>query len=101
MDIEQEKWTCTDIDNLQYGRHIKDNVFEFKELCKFENLEVEVGEYIQMQINLDDFSKEEIEEHISAYGYKYSEGTDRDNKLFSDWPWIFAECIFEQLSGQY
>ncbi len=83
MDI---KWTCTDIDNGQYGRQLGKNVFEFKE------------KGIQMAINLCNYTNKEIKNHITAY-YSTIKELKKLSKKSSNW--IIAECIFEQESGLY
>jgi hypothetical protein len=97
MELENIDWKCTDSDNEQYGRQIDKRIFEFKE--KNRGL-AEYGEeqFIEIYVNLDNYTEGEIEEYISAYYDSIAEiigiyGEDSD--------WIIAECIFEQESGLY
>lgn len=91
------KWICTDSDNEQYGRQISERVFEFKEKNRG-LLEYEEDKFIQITINLDHYTNEQIEDHISAY---YN-NLDQLKEIYgNDSNWIIAECIFEQESGLY
>lgn len=98
---------CTDPDKGQYGRQISERVFEFKELATNED-EYDIGEYIELKINLDDYTAYEIENHINSYGYTLFEPKGRtftSTNIFEQYAenanWIIAECIFEQESGNY
>jgi len=79
----KEEWICTDIDNNQFGRKIKDGVYEFKENGS-------LG-----QINLSTYTHKEKEEILSSYGYIFKDGKFIDccGDIVTDW--IIAECIFE------
>lgn len=74
------KWICTDPDNKQYGRQLRENIFEFKERG------------IQGIIDLDEYTSEAMKEAYEPYGFP-------SNFPLSNW--IIAECIFEQESGLY
>lgn len=92
-----KNWVCTDLDNQQYGRQLARSIFEFKEKSRDLD-EYDEGEDIQLLINLDDYSTQEIDDYISPYYDNIHEleaiyGTGSD--------WIIAECIFEQESGLY
>lgn len=84
------EWVCTDPDNNQWGRWLGGRCFEFRETL--------YGVEVEIEINLDEYTDKQIEDHISAYynnldqlkGY-YEESSD----------WIIAECIFEQELGTY
>lgn len=87
--MRTENWICTDPDVGQYrldeGQDLfHDTKFTFKE------------KETQATIELKDYSLEEINNIISAYGYFgnggifYINGTDRE--ISND---IIAECIFE------
>lgn len=93
------EWICTDPDNEQYGRQISERIFEFKERSKglYED-GYEEGEFIEMTINLDHYTQEEVLNHISAY---YEDLNEIFNIYGEDANWIIAECIFEQESGNY
>ena len=88
-------WICTDADNEQFGRQITDRIFEFKE--KNRGLEEE-DDFVQMTINLDHYTQEQVENHISAY---YTDMNEVFNVYGEEANWIIAECIFEQESGLY
>ena len=91
------EWQCTDPDNEQYGRYISDRIYEFKE--KNRGLtDYEEDEFIQILIDLDDYSSDDAEDCVSAY---YS-GIDEVKQIYgADFEWVIAECIFEQESGLY
>lgn len=98
-------WICTDLDNEQYGRQLDERIYEFKE--KERNYTggddgnpvlLETDEFIQMEIDLDDYTDEQIENHISAY---YNSVEKIKEEYGASWEWIVAECIFEQISGLY
>lgn len=93
------EWICTDPDNEQYGRQISERIFEFKERSKglYED-GYEEGEFIEMTINLDHYTQEEVNNHISAY---YEDLNEIFNIYGEDANWIIAECIFEQESENY
>lgn len=95
--ILEEKWECTDYDNNQYGRQISEKVFEFKEKNRGLS-DYEEDEFIEMTINLDHYTNEQIENHISAY---YGSLEELKEIYGDDSNWIIAECIFEQESGLY
>ncbi len=91
------EWVCTDSDNEQYGRQISNKIFEFKE--KNRGLSVyDENEFIELTINLDNYTQEKIENHISAY---YEDLNEIIEIYGADSDWIVAECIFEQESGLY
>ena len=90
-------WICTDPDNEQYGRQISERVFEFREKSRGLD-EYEEDEYVEMIIDLDDYSDGQIDNHISAY---YTDLNEIVNVYGDDANWIIAECIFEQESGLY
>lgn len=92
-----EDWKCTDLDNEQWGRQLGDNLFEFKEKNRGFD-EYEEDEFIEIRINLDDYTEEQIENHISAYYENIAEVISIYGKQAN---WIIAECIFEQESGLY
>lgn len=91
------EWKCTDWDNEQYGRFISDRIYEFKE--KNRGL-IEYGEdeFIEIYVNLDNYTEGEIEEYTSSY---YDSIESIKTIYGEDTDWIIAECIFEQESGLY
>jgi hypothetical protein len=91
------QWKCTDADLDQWGRQLDELIFEFKE--KNRGLaEYEPDEYIQMTINLEQYSPDKIQNYIKAYYRDLNELL----QLYGDFSnWIIAECIFEQESGLY
>jgi hypothetical protein len=60
--------------------------------------EYEDDKFIESYINLDNYTEEEIEEHISSY---YNSVEEIIEIYGEDSDWIIAECIFEQESGLY
>ena len=112
--IKTPIWKLTDPDNYQYGRKIKNGIYEFKEFDRI-NYEINLNDYPNKEIFIDtvfdnsefweeitivmaNYKDEEIKKHISAY----YDSIDQIKKIYgSDWEWIVAECIFEQESGLY
>jgi hypothetical protein len=95
--MKKIEWLCTDLDNEQYGRQIKETVFEFKEKNRGLS-DYEEDEFIEITICLDQYTAEQIENHISAY---YGSLDELKGIYGDDSNWIIAECIFEQESGLY
>lgn len=86
------KWICTDPDKNQWGRQVGKREFEFKEDYGF-------GE-VSALIDLDDYTEEEINDHIAAFGYTV-EGLKEEYPTLESAEWIMAECIFEQTITDY
>ena len=62
----KKDWICIDYDNQQYGRQIGTNIYEFKE--KNRGLDdYEEDEFIEITIDLDDYSSDYAEECVSNY----------------------------------
>lgn len=102
------EWTVTDPDNYQMGRKIGERTYEFKEFDwnaiapeKPESLTQakKMDNWISDIIDLDDYTPEQIQNHISAYYKDLEELKATDNS--ESWEWIVAECIFEQESELY
>jgi hypothetical protein len=117
VDNNGDKWFCTDPNNLQYSRLINEHSWEFKEFNRhqfqdeFEDasdlffdgkLEDRVklfntpNYWIQLEVDLKNYSNEEMWGHCSSY-------YDREEfkSLLESDPEIIAECIFEQESELY
>jgi len=110
----ENTWTCTDPDNHQYGRMIREGVYEFKEFDR-QNYSINTDDYSsaeqfietvfdnsefwkEMQISLVDYNEVEIEDNVSGY---YGSLDNLKKICGVEWMWIVAECIFEQKSGLY
>ena len=91
------EWICTDPHTVQYGRQIDTRIFEFKEKNRGLS-EYGEEEFIEIYVNLDNYTEGEVEEHISPY---YTDLNEIFNIYGEDADWIIAECIFEQESGLY
>lgn len=91
------EWKCTDLDSEQYGRFISDRIYEFKEKNRGLS-EYDQDEFIEIYVNLDNYTEGEIEDYISAY---YESVKEIKNIYGEDSDWIIAECVFEQESGLY
>lgn len=109
-----QEWKLTDPDNFQYGRKIREGVYEFKEFDR-NNYAINLDDYPtedifidtifdhsefweEMTIVMSQYTEEQIQKHISAY-YK---DVDEVKEIYGDdWEWIVAECIFEQESSLY
>ena len=93
------EWVCTDADNDQWGRQLSETKFEFKEKNHFAEFDQdEADEYIEFEVDLNQYFDEQIAELVSPY---YGSLNELKEICGDDWQWIMAECIFEQESGQY
>lgn len=86
------KWNCTDLDRKQYGIQLSDNLFKFKEWDEQEQ------EFVELEVDINKYSTEEIDENISAY---YGSVDEIKSIYGIESNFIIAECIFEQESGLY
>ena len=123
MDILKD-WVCTDPDTLQFCKKLSEKVFELKEFNMVElnpnttsNMNYvkdkqklphlvfaekywnEEELWVEEEIDLDDYSEEEIQEYMDAYGYDY----DGENVIFPTGQFypnnaLIAETIFEQIT---
>lgn len=84
-------WICTDPNMNQWGRKIKDKVYEFKQDIIYPDGSIVEEE---AEIDLNNYTEEEINDHLSAYGWSI-EQLKEENSL-GDAEWLMAECIFEQ-----
>jgi predicted house-cleaning noncanonical NTP pyrophosphatase (MazG superfamily) len=82
---KEQDWKLTDPSCNQYGRKLSDKVFEFKEDRIIDPLSKETELYTSV-INISDYSQQEIESTLMAFGYD-TKDTIED--------WIIAECLFE------
>lgn len=87
------EWKCTDPDMNQWGRLVGGRVYEFKQDMKYPDGSVVKEEET---IDLNDYTEEEINDHLSAYGWDI-EQLKEENSL-EDAEWLMAECIFEQIA---
>jgi hypothetical protein len=109
------EWKLTDPDNFQYGRKVNENIYQFQEFdrnnypLEFKQLKeglfgVDYFEddkyWVEEEIDLQDYTMDEITSHISNYGYSlYPASSFYINKIYPDLEevkWVIAECIFEQ-----
>jgi len=49
------------------------------------------------EINLDQYTDEEINDHLSPYGWSIEQLKEENNS--EDAEWLMAECIFEQTAN--
>jgi hypothetical protein len=89
MSLSNIKWVCTDTN--QYGRKLRDGVYEFKEDDVYPD-----GLVLKRQdvIDLADYTDEEINNHLSAYGWDIKQLIEENGEEGAKW--LMAECIFEQ-----
>ena len=114
-----QDFKCTDADNFQYGRKVKEGVYEFREfdrasyMTAFEGLKkmdydkankeikaiFDADEFfVEVTVVLSHYSQAEIKKYISAY----YESLEALKEIYGeDSECIIAECIFEQESGLY
>jgi hypothetical protein len=91
-----EGYTCTDPDQLQFGKRVGDGVYEFAERVRF-NPEQE-GRWVEIRVDLSHYDEAAREYHVSAY---YGSMAELADECDDDTEWMLAECIFENESGQY
>lgn len=84
-------WKCTDPDTNQWGRRTGEKVYQFKQDVKYPDGVVITEEDT---IDLNDYTREEIEDHLAPYGWSIAQ-LKEENDL-EDAEWLMAECIFEQ-----
>ena len=84
-------WICTDPDMNQYGRKLGEKVYEFKQDTTYPD-----GFVVHETdgIDLNDYTDEEINDHLSPYGWDVKQLLEENTK--EDAEWLMAECIFEQ-----
>ena len=92
MNKELEGWVCTDPSCNQYRKDISENVFIFKE---DRTIDPETGEteVFESEIDLSDYTQEEMFESVKPFGYSFNEmcsWIDEGKNLD-----LIAECIFE------
>lgn len=85
------KWTCTDPATNQYGRRISDKVYEFKEEVSYPD---GFKYTVQKEIDLKDYTEDEINDHLSPYGWDIIQLKEENPLEHAEW--LMAECIFEQ-----
>jgi hypothetical protein len=85
------EYICTDPATEQYGRRISEKIYEFKETVKFPDGNSYVEE---KEIDLNDYSEDEINDHLSPYGWNIIQL--KEENTIEDAEWLMAECIFEQ-----
>ena len=102
------EWKQTDGSTHQYGRMIREGVYEFKEWIGGCEIGKSIDEMVvrdfdkpecweQKIISLVDYNEQEMHNYISSYyddldEVKEEYGDDGEE----NWMWIVAECIFEQ-----
>ena len=92
-----KEWTCTDLDNEQYGRKVSEGVYEFKEKNRMQEYNDD-DDFIEITIVIANYTAEQIANFISAY----YDSVEQLQTIYGDESeWIIAECIFEQESGLY
>lgn len=89
------EWICTDPDTDQWGKYEGNRQYLFKEDCEFDD----TGK-VSALIDLNGYTEEEINDHLSSYGWTV-EGLKEDNPNLASAEWIMAECIFEQTITDY
>lgn len=91
--MTMQEWICTDPNTNQWGRKIGDRTYKFKQDMEYPDGSV-VNEELTIDLNL--YSDEQIQDHLSTFGYNRSE-------MLKEWgeeqtEWLIAECIFENES---
>lgn len=92
--MSNRKWICTDPNMNQWGRQIRDKIYEFKQDVKYPNGSI-VKE--KAEIDLNDYTDEEINNDLSPYSWSIKQLKEENNIESAEW--LMAECIFEQLQN--
>lgn len=90
--IEETEWVITDPSCNQLMKKLSENKFLFKENRIINPITKEIEVY-ESEINLNDYSQEEMFENVQTFGYTFNEmctWIDEGYNLE-----IIAECIFE------
>jgi hypothetical protein len=83
-------WTCTDIDNKQYGRKISDNIFEYQE--------DRGGVVYQEVVDITQYRYSDIANVMMSYGYDLLDEYYLDGYSQDDSKMLIAECLFESVT---
>jgi len=106
--FDRMDWKCTDPDNYQYCRMVNDTTFEYIQLRNeaFKNEcdsldpqmilphlsdKTKPSDWYQSETDVTDYTEEEINEYLSAYGGILDGTTDEVSRNQ-----LIAEVIFEQ-----
>lgn len=85
------KWICTDSACNQFGRKLGNKRYEFKQDVTYpDNLVI----CVENEIDLNDYSDDEINDHLSPYGWCICDLMNENTADSAEW--LMAECIFEQ-----
>jgi len=90
--IDEIDWICTDPSCNQYRKDVTETIFMFKE-DRIINPVTKETEVFEMEINIDDYTWEEIIDSCNAFGYT---ATQVDKWLTEGEEFaLIAECLFE------
>ena len=98
MKTNNDGWICTDPDCNQYRKNISKRVFLFKE-DRLINPVTKETELYEAEIDLGDYTVEEMVEWCLPYGYM--EWEIQDWFLCGENLDLIAECIFEMDTDNY
>ena len=104
-----EGFTCTDLDNFQFGKELSDNKFRFVEINRSTLIDlfnsgrlhdidstelIEYGEWFDEVIDLDNYTEFDISTIIKGY----YDSVEVMKEIYGEpfYKFIIAECIFEQ-----
>ena len=94
----EDGWVCTDPSCNQYRKDISPKVFLFKEDRLINPVTKEVKNY-SAEIDLNDYTLNEIIDACSPYGYEKETVTQWANTGLENA--LIAECIFEMDTDNY
>ena len=103
-----EGFTCTDLDNFQFGKELSDNKFRFVEIDKstlfdlfdserlhdIDSTElIEYGDWFDEVIDIEDYTDLDIDKIITGY----YDSVEAMKEIYGEphYKFILAECIFE------
>ena len=94
--MKNKEWIITDPSCNQMRKDISKNHFAFEE-DRIYNPETKETYLYESEINLNDYTQEEMFNDVKAYGYSFNEMcTWIDEGINLD---LIAECIFEMEAG--
>lgn len=89
-----DNWILTDGDTNQYRKKINETTFLFKE-DRIENPETGKKEVYESEINISEYSSEQIKEAVTPFGYDYLENNLLEGFSKEESIMLIAECLFE------
>lgn len=91
---KQHGWVLTDLDTNQYCKQLNETTFLYKE-DRVVNPETGEAEVYESEININEYSSEQIKEAVTPFGYDYLENNLLEGFSKEESIMLIAECLFE------